>query len=131
MNDPAMTNVWLAILACVSLAEFLMIVVGGFLTYRMYGRAVSLLTLVEREHIAPLHARVDAVLDELEYAATSIKRTQASMSAALHIASSAGELVADRVRANTWPIIGIFRGLRSAVRAITANAESTHPSAVR
>ena len=53
-------------MALISLIQFLAMCVAGFLAYRMYQRAMTTLETVERLHIAPLHARVDGMLDQVQ-----------------------------------------------------------------
>src|SRR5580765_6060555 len=56
MNDLTTTNTWLAILAIVSLIEFLMIAVAGVLAFRAYKQMMNVVETMERVHIAPLRA---------------------------------------------------------------------------
>src|SRR5712692_5452648 len=101
MNDLAMTNVWLAILAIVSLIEFLMIAAAGVLAYKIYKQVMVTIDTVERMHIAPLRARVDAVLDEVESITGKVKHAQETVSGVLHTAAGAGSLIAGTVKART------------------------------
>ena len=70
MESLTTTNVWLGILAVISLLEFLMIVAAGVFAYQMYKRVMTTIETVERVHIAPLRARVDAILDEVQASPT-------------------------------------------------------------
>ena len=120
MNDLTMTNVWLGILATISLIEFLMMAVAGLLAYKAYKQAMAAVEAVERVHIAPLRARVDAILDEVEVMTGKVKHAQDAVTAAFHTAASAGGFLADTVKSKTWPIVGIFRGVRMAATALAA-----------
>jgi len=121
MNDLTMTNVWLAILAIVSLVEFLMIAVAGLVAFKMYKQVTTVIETLERVHIAPLRARVDAVLDEVELIVGKVKRAQDTVSSTLHTAAGAGSLLADTVKARAWPILGVIRGARMAAAVLTGN----------
>src|SRR5436853_7798750 len=118
MNDLTMTNVWLGILAVISLIEFLMIAAGGLFAYKAYKQLMTAVEAVERVHIAPLRARVDAILDEVEIITGKVKHAQESMAAALHTATSAGSVLADTVKARAWPIFGVIRGVRTVASAL-------------
>ena len=48
MESLTTTNVWLGILAIVSLLEFLMIVAAGFFAYQMYKQVMATIETVER-----------------------------------------------------------------------------------
>jgi len=118
MTDLTMTNVWLGVLAVISLIEFLMIAAAGLLAYKAYRQVMSVVDNVERVHIAPLRARVDAILDEVEAITGKVKQAQNSVTAVLHGAAHAGNAVAGTVKSKTWPIIGLIRGVRVAANAI-------------
>jgi hypothetical protein len=118
MNDLTMTNVWLAILAIVSLIEFLMIAAAGFLAYQAYKQMMSVVETMERVHVAPLRARVDAILDEVEVITGKVKHAQDSVSSAFQTASSAGSIIAATVKSKTWPILGIIQAVRIAANAL-------------
>ena len=121
MTDLTMTNVWLGILAVISLIEFLMIAAGGFLAFKAYKQMMSVVENVERMHIAPLRARVDGILDEVEGITMKVKHAQDSVSSALHTAAGAGSIIADTVRARTWPVLRVIRGVKMAATALLHN----------
>ena len=121
MTDLSTTNMWLAILTVVSVLEFLMICATVFLGYRLYQRTMDKLETVERVHIAPLHARADAVLDEVERIADKVRHAQDSVSDAFKHVAGTGNAVAWAVKARTWPIIGILQGLKSAANVVMKN----------
>ena len=118
MNDLTMTNVWLGILAVISLIEFLMIAAVGLLAYKAYKQMITVVENVERMHIAPVRARVDAILDEVEVITGRVKHAQDSVTAALHTAASAGSIFATSVKSKTWPILSVIKGVRMAAAAI-------------
>ena len=119
MESLSTTNMWLAILAIVSLLEFLMICVAGFLGFRAYRQVMGVVENVERKHVAPLRARADAILDEVQMMVHKVKHAQTSVSDAVEHVTGAGSAIADSVKAKAWPIIGIINGIRSAAHSIT------------
>ena len=118
MNDLTMTNVWLGILAVISLIEFLVIAVVGFLAYRAYTQVMAVVDNVERVHIAPLRARVDGILDEVEVMTGKVRHAQDSVSSALHTAANVGSIFAGTVKSKTSPILSVIKGVRMAATAI-------------
>ena len=118
MESLQTTNIWLGILAVVSLLEFLMIVGAGVLAFRLYKEAMSTIQAIERVHIAPLRMRLDLLLDQVEIMTDTVKHAQESVSDTLRHVTGAGTLVAGAVRAKAWPILGIIQGLKSAANAI-------------
>ena len=126
MVDLTWTNTWLAILAVISLIQFLAICVAGFLGYRMYQKAMATLENVERVHIAPLRARVDGMLDQVQAVTDRVRHVQDSVSDALRHVTGTGTAVAGAVRSKTWPIIGIIQGLKSVATTVMGNGREEH-----
>jgi hypothetical protein len=118
MNDMTMTNVWLGILAITSLIEFLMIAVAGVLAYKAYREVMTVVESVERVHIAPLRARVDSLLDEVEVITGKVKYAQDSVASAFHTASSAGSVIAGTMKSKAWPILGMIQVVRTAANVL-------------
>lgn len=121
MDSLATTNIWLGILAVVSLIEFLMILAAGFLAYRMYSRMMTTIETLERVHLAPLRVRVDGLLDEVQAITDKVKRAQELVGEALKHMAGAGTIVAGAVKSKAWPILGIIQGLRSAAATVMKN----------
>jgi uncharacterized protein YoxC len=77
MVDLGTTNLLLGIMAVVSVIEGLLLIgmgVGGFMLYRRVTTAVNDL---ERRHVAPLAAKVDSILGDVQ-AVTARVQTQAA-----------------------------------------------------
>lgn len=113
-----LTNVWLGILAIVSLLELFALAAAAWFGFRLYRRAMSVVESIERNQIAPLRARVDGMLDEIQVMTARAKRAQESMSHALKHAAGTGTRMVDVARAKAWPIVGLVRGIKSAASAI-------------
>src|SRR6188768_3279499 len=126
MVDLTWTNTWLAILAVISLIQFLAICVAGFMGYRMYQKAMTTIETVERVHIAPLRARVDSVLDEVQLMTQKVGHAQESISDALHHVTGTGSPIAGAVKSKAWPIVGIFQGLKSVAASMMGNGRHEH-----
>ena len=129
MESLGTTNIWLGILAVVSLLEFLMIAAAGLFAYKMYRQTMVTIETVERVHIAPLRARVDGILDEIQLMTDKVKRAQDSVSDALRHVAGTGTMVAGAVKTRTWPIVGIIQGIRTAANAVMRNGKHAHPPA--
>ena len=126
MADLTWTNTWLAILAVIGLIEFLIVCVAGFFAYRLYQKAMTTIETVERVHIAPLRARVDGVLDQVQLMTEKVKHVQESVSDALRHVTGTGSAVADVVKSKSWPIVGIFQGLKSVANSVMGNGRHEH-----
>ena len=126
MADLTWTNTWLGILAVISLIQFLIMCVAGFLAYRMYQQTMTTIQTVERVHIAPLRARVDSVLDQVQLMTQKVSHAQESISDALHHVTGAGSAVAGAVKSKAWPLVGIFQGLKSIAATMIGNGRHDH-----
>lgn len=121
MVDLTWTNTWLSILALVSLIQFLAMCVAGMLAYRMYQKAMTTIETVERLHIAPVRARVDAMLDQVQVMTDKVSHAHESVSDTLRHVTGAGSAVAGAVKTKAWPIVGILQGLRSVANSMRGN----------
>ena len=115
------TNTWLAILAVISLIQFLIMCAAVFLGYRMYQQAMTTIETVERLHIAPLRARVDSLLDQVQAMTDKVRHAQDSVSDAFRHVTGTGSAVAGAVISKSWPIIGILQGLKSVAISVMGN----------
>jgi hypothetical protein len=127
MESLTTTNVWLAILAIVSVLEFLMICAAGFMGYKLYREAMTTMEKIERVHIAPVRARVDALLDEVQRITNKVKHAQESVGDALTHVAGTGSYVAETVKAKAWPLVGVLQGLRAAANTIVRNGKKEEP----
>ena len=121
MADLTWTNTWLAILAVISLIQFLIVCAAGLFAYRMYQKAMTTIETVERVHIAPLRARVDGMLDQVQLMTDKVRHVQESVSDALRHVTGTGSAVAGAVKSKSWPIVGIFQGLKSVANSVMGN----------
>ena len=131
MESLSTTNMWLGLLAVVSVLEFLMIVGAGLFAYKMYKQVMTTVETIERVHIAPLRARVDGILDEVQVVTEKVKHAQESVSDVLRHVTGTGSMVADTVRSKAWPILGVIQGLRTAANTVMRNGKNDHPPAER
>ena len=127
MENLSTTNIWLAILAVVSLLEFLMICAAGLFAYKAYRQVMGVVENVERTHIAPVRARVDIMLDEVQMMIDRVKHAQASVSEAVRHVTGAGSVIAGTVKSKSWPITGIINGIRSAAASLKNGKDHEPP----
>jgi hypothetical protein len=133
MESLATTNMWLAILVVVSLLEFLMICAAGLFVYKAYRQVMTTVEQVQRTHIAPVRARVDTILDEVQMLIDKVRHVQASVTDAFNHVTGAGTAIAGSVKAKTWPIVGIISGILSAAQSFKngKNGKNDEPPVAR
>jgi predicted GNAT superfamily acetyltransferase len=85
---------------------------------------------MEREHLAPIRARIDGVLDDVQRVVDGAKHAQESVADVLKHVTGTGTAVAGAVRAKTWPIIGLLQGLKTAASIVMRNGrKASHDNA--
>src|SRR5918995_1946140 len=113
------TNLFLGIMAVVSVLEALLLIgigVAGFMAYR---RVMTLVTSMEEQHVAPTMIRVNAILDDVKVVSAKVKEETERVDHAIHSTIDRVDDTVDRVRwnvrAKTSRLVGALRGARLAI----------------
>jgi uncharacterized protein YoxC len=116
------TNLMLGIMAAVSVVEALIVIgmgIAGFIAYR---RVMDLVNGLEIRQVAPLTARVNAILDDMKVVSAKVKQETERVDDAIHRTMDRVDDTADRVRSNvrakTSKVVGIVRGVRVALETM-------------
>ena len=120
--DLGTTNLWLAILAIASAAQFLMLVGAATMAYRMYKRATSSIDALEQEQIRPLLARIHALIDDVQDLTARARTVDDAVRAKLEGVESALHSTRTVVQDRIWPVVGILRAMRAGLDAWLAPA---------
>lgn len=127
------TNLFLGILAAVSVIELLGLAIAGLFAYRMYSRAMELLQGVEERQVAPAMARVNAILEDVKGVTTRVSEETDKVDQAIRGTLGRVDETADRVRATVQAranrAIGFMRGLRVALEAFLSGRTQRRPPA--
>jgi len=119
MANLATTNVLLGIMAAVSLLQGLVIVGVGVAAWKVYRRVGDLMAGIERRHVEPAMARVNAILDDVKAVSETVKAETERVDQAIHKTMDRVDDTAERlkrgVRAGASPVVGFVRGLRTAI----------------
>jgi len=121
-GDLSTTNIFLGIIAVVSVLEALVIIGAGVAGYLIYRRVIELIHGLEQRQVAPAMARVNAILDDVKVVSTRVKDEADRVDHAIRSTMDRVDDTAERVRGNvrdkTNRIIGLVRGVRVAVESI-------------
>lgn len=129
-QDLAATNMWLAVIALVSLAEFLIIVAAAVAGFRLYRRANALIDRAESTYVAPLADRLNTVLGEAQDVVRRVQRLEERGRAMLARVEGTASRVSS-VAEYAWPVLGTWRAVSAAVSLlINGNHERTAPGPV-
>jgi hypothetical protein len=116
------TNMLLGVMAAVSVLEGLLIIglgVGGYMVYR---RVTTLVTELEERQIAPLTAKVNAILEDVQGVTGRMQAQAARVDNAIHgtlaKVDSTAVGVKDAVRYQVHSMVGVARGVRAVVASL-------------
>jgi len=133
MVDLTTTNVFLGIMAVVSLLEALCLVgvaVAGFVAYR---RLMGILDGLEARQLAPAMARVNGILDDVRDVTAKVREETERVDQAIRTTMDRVDDTADRVRTNvrvkTRRVVGLARGVRVAIESLLHSNGRHAPSA--
>jgi len=122
MTNLGTTNIFLGIMAAVSLLEALVIIGIGVAGYLLYRRVMELVNGLEQRQVAPAMARVNAILDDVKQVSTKVKDEAERVDTALRTTMDRVDDTAERVRSNvkaqTGRLVGILRGARVALESM-------------
>ena len=121
-TDLGTTNMWLAIMAIVSVLEALVLIgigVGGFLAYR---RMMQLVNDLESRQIAPVREKVDAILVDVKAVTASVsqqtERVNHAISGTIDRVDDTADRVKGSVRDKMNQAVGMARGIRAIVMSV-------------
>jgi len=111
------TNVWLGIIAGVSLVELLAVVTVAFLAFKLYKRAIAVVERVEHDYVVPLNAKANAVIAEAQ---TVVGRARALeervRGMVVKVEDTAGRVAS--VAQHAWPVVGTWRAVTAALGSL-------------
>jgi ElaB/YqjD/DUF883 family membrane-anchored ribosome-binding protein len=97
--------------------------VGGFLAYR---KVVQLVGDLEREQIAPLRQKVDAILGDVQAITARVSQQTERVDHAITGTFDRVDETADRmrstVRERVYQAVGVVRGVRAAIMSVLQQA---------
>jgi hypothetical protein len=124
------TNLLLGIMAAVSIIEALAIAGIGIAGLMVYRRVMALVEGLETRQVAPVMARVNAILDDVKGVTATVKEETNRVDYAIRSTMDRVDDTADRVRSNvrakTSRVVGFVRGLRVALEAMLHSRHQAH-----
>lgn len=126
MQDLGTTNLFLGIMAVVSVLEGLLLIGVAVAGYLAYSKVMTLVNGLEARQVAPAMARVNAILDDVKVVTTKVKDEAERVDTAIRTTMDRVDDTADRMRSNvrarTSRIVGIVRGARVALEHMLSRA---------
>ncbi len=129
--DLGTTNLFLGILAAVSVIELLGLLVAGLFGYRMIARYMHLLQGIEERQVAPAMARVNAILEDVKDVTSKVHEETDMVDQAIRGTLGRVDETADRVRATVQAranrVVGLVRGIRVAIETFLNGRSERRP----
>ena len=120
------TNLFLGIMAAVSVLQALVLIGAGIAGFIAYKRVMTLVNGIEEQHVAPTVVRVNSILDDVKVVSAKVRAETERVDHAINSTIDRVDDTVDRmrwnVRAKTSRIIGMVRGARLAIETILNRA---------
>ena len=121
-GDLGTTNMWLAIMAIVSVLEALLLIGIGVAGFLMYRRVMQLVNDLEARQITPVREKVDAILLDVKAVTASVNQQTERVNHAISGTMGRVDETADRVKGSVRDrvnqAVGIVQGLRAVVLSV-------------
>ena len=132
--DLSIINTTLIIMAVVSVLQALVLIgigIGGFLAYR---RVMQVVNDLETRQVAPLRAKVDAILGDVKTVTARVaeqtEKVDHAISGTMERVDHTAERVTSSVRDKVSQAVGMVRGIRAVVMSLLgADARREPPAA--
>jgi hypothetical protein len=125
MENLHTTNLFLGIMAVVSVLEALLLIgmgIGGFIVYR---KVMQLVNDLEARQIAPLREKVDAILMDVKTVTARVsqqtERVDHAISGTIHRVDETADRVKGSVRDKVNQAVGVLRGIRAVITSVIGN----------
>jgi uncharacterized protein YoxC len=138
--DLTTTNVLLGIMAVVSVLEALALIAAGVMGMRLYRQTTEQIKQVtdqvkvlEQKHVEPLSAQAASILQTVQRIAARVEhstsRVDSVVDSTVHSAEVAVDRVQGGVRKTTNTVVGVVRGVRTAIETFLADQPTNgHPA---
>jgi hypothetical protein len=127
------TNMWLGIMAVVSVLEALLLIglgIGGFIVYR---RVMALVNDLETRQVAPLREKVDGILVDVKTITARVsqqtERVDHAISGTMDRVDETAERMKHTVRDRVTQATGVVRGVRAVIMSLFESDGRNEPPA--
>jgi hypothetical protein len=127
------TNILLGIMAAISVLEGLLLIGLGIAGFKVYRAVMELVRGIEERQVAPAMAKVNALLDQANAVATTVRtdteRVEQAIRSTIDRVDGTAHRVRDNVRTRASWIAGTIRGIRDAIEHMLRSDRGPHASA--
>jgi len=136
MMDPMnldTTNMWLGIMAVVSVLEALLLIGLGVAGFMMYRRVMTLVADLETRQVAPLREKVDGILVDVKTITARVsqqtERVDHAISGTMDRVDETAERMKHTVRDRVAHATGVVRGVRAVIMSLLGSEGRNEPPA--
>jgi outer membrane murein-binding lipoprotein Lpp len=135
MGDLQTTNIWLMVMAVVSLLEALLLIGIGVAGVMVHRRVMQLVTDLERQagQIAPLREKVDAILGDVKAVTARVNSEAERVDNAIHGTIDRVDNTAEHLKSSVMDKVnsaaGVVRGVRAAIVSLLQTDHRPKPPA--
>jgi hypothetical protein len=130
-GDLGTTNVWLAIMAIVSLLEALVLIGVGAAAFAIYRRVMTLVNELEARQIAPVREKVEGILGDVRAVTSRVsqqtERVDHAISGTMERVDETADRVKGSVRDRMNQAVGMFHGLRAIIMSVLGHDRRHEP----
>jgi hypothetical protein len=127
------TNLLLGVMAAVSVLEALVLIALAIAGYRLYTTAMRTIQDLEARQVAPLRAKAEAILADVQGVTARVRaeteRVDEALRGTMERVDETAEIVRSRVRAKTGQVVAIVRRLRAVIEAVLNRPSPRQPPA--
>ena len=131
--DLGTTNLFLGIMAVVSVLQGLLLIALGIGAFMIYRRTMQLVSDLEVRQIAPLREKVEGILVDVKAVTASVSQQTERVNHAISGTMDRVDETAHRVKGSVHDrinqVLGVARGLRAVVSSVTTNHPRREPAA--
>ncbi len=130
-GDLGTTNVWLAIMAIVSLLQALVLIGVGVAAFLVYRRVMRLVNEIETRQVAPLREKVEEILGDVRAVTSRVnhqtERVNHAISGTMDRVDDTADRVKGSVRDRMNQAAGMVRGLRAIIMSVLGHETRHEP----
>jgi hypothetical protein len=122
--DLGTTNLWLSVMAIASIAQLLLLIIGGVAAYRLYQQTIRQVEAFQHQELAPVMRRLTVVLEDASDVLGRVKTADDGVRHALDRTSATVQRAARVAGSRFWPVVGVIRGVRAAIGHLAGDRQS-------
>lgn len=110
---------WVAVLAVAGAVQTLLLLGGAVGAWLAWRRTMRTIDELEQRHLAPISARIAAVVDDLQDVTTRIRHADDLVKQRLQEVGGVARMAKDVIAERVWPAVGVVRAVSAGLRVFS------------